>query len=255
MTGRLHSTPVNQRQSRRSWDEDEFALPPIHLLKLDRSPMEILLKKAHSGSYPGLVQPSASPRLKTSWSKGASGQGKPKPTNAVDDEMADFLEWEIRLRLFYIQQLTSLKQEGQKEKLEEMKRHYINLDYQLQVARADLACAFEQRSQLERRLRVLEQDKRHLTAIIQSNDQAALVQLTSMQEQLKDSETRLEKLAKQVGLQPPSSAFTRVFLPPSPPEAFGLPDLSRPPPNIQSFPTDRGRSGEVIMYFRLTSSI
>ena len=83
--------------------------------------MEILLKKAHSGSYPGLVQPSASPRLKTSWSNGASGQGKPKLTNAVDDEMADFLEWEIRLRLFYIHQLTSLKQEGQKEKLEEMK--------------------------------------------------------------------------------------------------------------------------------------
>ena len=242
MTGRLHSTPVNQRQSRRSCDEDEFALPPIHLLKLDRSPMEILLKKAHSGSYTGLVQPSASPipRLKISWPNGASGQGKPKLTNAVDDEMADFLEWEIRLRLFYIQQLTSLKQEGQKEKLEEMKRHYINLDYQLQVARADLACAFEQRSQLERRLRVLEQDKRHLTAIIQSNDQAALVQLTSMQEQLKDSETRLEKLAKQVGLQPPSSAFTRVFLPPSPPEAFDLPDLSRPPPNIQSFPAEKG---------------
>ena len=107
--------------------------------------MEIYLKKAHSGSYPGLVQPSASPipRLKTSWPNGASGQGKPKLTNAVDDEMADFLEWEIRLRLFYIQQLTSLRQEGQKEKLEEMKRHYTNLDYQLQVARADLACAFE----------------------------------------------------------------------------------------------------------------
>ena len=87
---------------------------------------------------------------------------------------------------------------------------------------------------------MLEQDKRHLTAIIQSNDQAALVQLTSMQEQLKDSETRLEKLAKQVGLQPPSSAFTRVFLPPSPPEAFDLPDLSRPPPNIQSFPAEKG---------------
>merc|ERR1712013_587382 len=159
--------------------------------------------------------------------------------NAVDDEMADFLEWEIRLRLFYIQQLTSLKQEGQKEKLEELRRHYITLDYQLHGARADLACAFEQRSQLERRLRVLEQDKRHLTAIIQSNDQAALVQLTSMQEQLKDSETRLEKLAKQVGLQPSSSAFTRVFLPPSSPEAFNLPDLSRPPPNIQSFPAEK----------------
>ena len=29
-------------------------------------------------------------------------------------------------------------------------------------------------------------------------------------------------------------------MPPSPPEAFGLPDLSRPPPNIQSFPAEKG---------------
>merc|ERR1719187_2493532 len=107
-----------------------------------------------------------------------------------------------------------------------MKRKYIALDIRLQGARADLACAFEQKGRLENRLRVLEQDKRHLTTLIHSNDQAALVQLTDMQEQLKESEKRLEKLAKQVGLQPPASAFTRVFLPPCPPEILDLPDLS-----------------------------
>lgn len=117
------------------------------------------------------------------------------------------------------------------------------------MARADLACAFEQRGQLENRLRVLEQDKRHLTTLIHSNDQAALVQLTNMQEQLKDSERRLEKLAKQVGLQPPASAFTRVFLPPCPPEVLDLPDLSKPPPTLsvlpsltQPFPVETGTS-------------
>ena len=71
---------------------------------------------------------------------------------------------------------------------------------------------------------MLDQDKRHLATLIHSNDQAALVQLTSMQEQLKDSERRLEKLAKQVGLQPPASAFARVFLPPCPPDVLDLPD-------------------------------
>ena len=95
-----------------------------------------------------------------------------------------------------------------------------------QVARADLACAFKQRGQLENRLRILDQDKRHLITLIHSNDQAALVQLTKMQEQLKASEKRLEKLAKQVDLQPPASAFARVFLPPCPPEVLNLPDLT-----------------------------
>jgi len=159
------------------------------------------------------------------------------PLTLPDDEGADFLEWEIRLRLFYIQQLTCLKQEGMKEKMEEMKSKYIALNIRLQGARADLACAFEQRGLLENRLRVLEQDKRHLTTLIHSNDQAALVQLTNMQEQLKESERRLEKLAKQVGLQPPASAFTRVFLPPCPPVILDLPDLSRPPPALGVLPS------------------
>jgi len=242
---------------RRSWDGNEFALPPIDLLRLDRSPLEILTKKAYSGNRQVSAQQESggSPNLKAVWYKGGFGQEKQvnaddhaAPLSPSDDEGADFLEWEIRLRLFYIQQLTCLKQEGMKEKMEEMKRQYITQDYQLQVARADLACAFEQRGQLENRLRMLDQDKRHLASLIHSNDQAALVQLTSLQEQLKDSERRLEKLAKQVGLQPPASAFARVFLPPCPPEVLDLPDLTRPPPTLgsvhsslaQTFPAETG---------------
>jgi len=243
MMSRLQSTPTSQ-QKPRGWDGEEYALPPIDLLRLDRSPLEILTKKAHSGNRPGSSQKKSdgSPRL--AWPMGSFGQGRvgnaevqATPMTFPDDEGADFLEWEIRLRLFYIQQLTCLKQEGMKEKMEEMKRKYIALDIRLQGARADLACAFEQRGQLENRLRVLEQDKRHLTTLIHSNDQAALVQLTDMQEQLKESEKRLEKLAKQVGLQPPASAFTRVFLPPCPPEILDLPDLSRPPPALGVLPS------------------
>ena len=239
MHNRPKSTPTNQ--SRRSWDGEEYVLPPIDLLRLDRSPLEILMKKAHSGNRKGSGQqePGGSPRLNNVQLKGGFGQYKPVTTDykagplaVPDDEGEDFLEWEIRLRLFYIQQLTCLRQEGMKEKLEEMKRQYITLDYQLQGARADLVCAFEQRGQLENRLRVLEQDKRHLSTLIHSNDQAALVQLTNLQEQLKESERRLEKLAKQVGLQPPASAFTRVFLPPCPPQILDLPDLSRPPATL-----------------------
>ena len=177
MMQRPQSTPTDL--SRRSWDGEEYVLPPIDLLRLDRSPLEILMKKAYSGNRQGSAQqePGGSPRPKTVRHKGDFGE---KPGNAdnnaaPDDEGEDFLEWEIRLRLFYIQQLTCLRQEGMQEKMEEMKRQYITLDYQLQGARADLACAFEQRGQLENRLRVLEQDKRHLTNLIHSNDQAALV--------------------------------------------------------------------------------
>ena len=78
-------------------------------------------------------------------------QASHSPLSLLDDEGGDFLEWEIRLRLFYIQQLACLKQEGMKEKVEEMKREYITLNARLQNARADLACAFEQRRQLENR--------------------------------------------------------------------------------------------------------
>ena len=243
----MQSTPTNQHQTlpRRSYGGDEFALPPIDLLRLDRSPLEIFMKKAYSGNSRGSAAPQesgGSPRLKTAFGqKGSLRQERPDyahssqaaPVTLPDNEGGDFLEWEIRLRLFYIQQLTCLKQEGKKEKMEEMKLQYMTLDYQLQGARADLACAFEQRVQLKNRLRVLEQDKRHLTTLIKSNDQAALIQLTTMQEQLKKSEGRLEKLAKQVGLQPPASAFTRVFLPHCPPQTqLDLPDLSRPPPTL-----------------------
>jgi len=259
MINRLQSTPSNLQQvlPRRSWDGDEFALPPIDLLRLDRSPLEILSKEAYRGNRQVSAQQESdgSPNLKAVWYKGGFGQDKPgnaddqaASLSPPDDEGADFLEWEIRLRLFYIQQLTCLKQEDMKEKMEEMGRQYITLDYQLQVARADLACAFKQRGQLENRLRILDQDKRHLITLIHSNDQAALVQLTKMQEQLKASEKRLEKLAKQVGLQPPASAFARVFLPPCPPEVLNLPDLTRPPPTLrsvhssidQSFPAETG---------------
>ena len=244
MMNRMQSTPTNQHQMlpRRSWDGEEFALPPIDLLRLDRSPLEIFMKKAFSGNRQKSApqESGGSPMLKTgSWQKSCLRQersgyaSQEAPVTLPDDEGRDFLEWEIRLRLFYIQELTCLKKEGMNEKMEEMKRQYMNLDYQLQGARADLACAFEQRVQLENRLRVLEQDKRHLTTLIHSNDQAALVQLTTMQELLKESEERLEKLAKRVGLQPPASAFTRVFLPPCPPETqLDLPDLSRPPPTL-----------------------
>ena len=144
---RLQSTPTNLQQMlpRRSWDGDEFALPPIDLLRLDRSPLEILTKKAYSGNRQGSAQQESggSPRLKTVRHKvrGCFGQEKPGnadhqavPLSPSDDEEADFLEWEIRLRLCYIQQLTCLKgEEGMKEKMEEMKRQYITLDYQLQV--------------------------------------------------------------------------------------------------------------------------
>merc|ERR1719234_2876826 len=183
------STPT--KQARRSWDGEEYALPPIDLLRLDRSPLEILMKKGYSGNLQGAAQqePDGSHRLKIVHLKGGFGQEKagnadnqaPPLTLQPDDEGADFLEWEIRLRLFYIQQLTCLGQEGMKDKMEEMKRQYIILDYQLQGARADLASAFERRGQLENRLRAIEQDKRHLSTLIHSNDQAALVHLTNLQ--------------------------------------------------------------------------
>merc|ERR1719222_1656029 len=200
MMHRLQSTPSNLQQvlPRRSWDGDEFALPPIaqtgHVAPGDHHEESLQWKQAR-------VSPTGtggSPNLKAVWYKGGFGQEKQgnaddhaAPLSPSDGEGADFLEWEIRLRLFYIQQLTCLKQEGMKEKMEEMKRKYIALDIRLQGARADLACAFEQKGQLENRLRVLEQDKRHLTTLIHSNDQATLVQLTDMQEQLKESEKRL----------------------------------------------------------------
>ena len=140
----MQSTPSNLKQvlPRRIWDGDEFALPPIDLLRLDRSPLEILTKKAYRGNGQVSAQQESggSPNLKTAWYKGGFGQekqdnadGHAAPLSPSDEEGADFLEWEIRLRLFYIQQLTCLKQEGMKEKMEEMRRHYITLDYQLQV--------------------------------------------------------------------------------------------------------------------------
>ena len=141
---RLQSTPTNFQHvlPRRSWDGDEFALPPIDLLRLDRSPLEILAKKAYSGNRQVSAQQESggSPNLKTVWYKGGFGQentgnagDQAAPLASSDDESADFLEWEIRLRLFYIQQLTCLKQEGLHEKMEEMKRQYITQEYQLQV--------------------------------------------------------------------------------------------------------------------------
>merc|ERR1719209_2194823 len=117
---RLQSTPTNLQQMlpRRSWDGDEFALPPIDLLRLDRSPLEILTKKAYGGSRQMLVaqqEPGGSPRLKTVWHKGGqvkldNADDQAAPLFPSDDEGADFLEWEIRLRLFYIQQLNCLKE-------------------------------------------------------------------------------------------------------------------------------------------------
>ena len=152
---RLQSTPSNLQQvllPRRSWDGDEFALPPIDLLRLDRSPLEILTKKAYSGNRQVEAQQESggSPNLKTVWYKGGFGQEKQSKADhhaallsPSDGEGADFLEWEIRLRLFYIQQLTCLKQEGTKEKMEEMKRQYITLDYQLQVKNYHSANMFQ----------------------------------------------------------------------------------------------------------------
>ena len=104
---RPQSTPTNQ--SRRSWDGEEYVLPPIDLLRLDRSPLEILMKKAHSGNRKGSAQqePGGSPKLKTEWHKSGFGQDelgkaddKAASLTLPDDEGADFLEWEIRLRLF-----------------------------------------------------------------------------------------------------------------------------------------------------------
>ena len=151
MMNRPQSTPTNPQHvlPRRIWDGDEFALPPIDLLRLDRSPLEILSKKAYSGNRQGSAhqESGGSPMLKTVRHKAKGCFSQEKPGNAdhqaaplspldsnLDDEGADFLEWEIRLRLFYIKQLTCLKgEEGMKEKMEEMKRQYITLDYQLQV--------------------------------------------------------------------------------------------------------------------------
>ena len=99
------------------------------------------MKKAHSDNRPGSTQEKSggSPRLKTAWPLevgfvqkrwvNVDDQASHSPLNLLDDEGADFLEWEIRLRLFYIQQLTCLKQGGMKEKMEEMKREYISLNH------------------------------------------------------------------------------------------------------------------------------
>ena len=83
---RLQSTPTNLQQvlPRRSWDGDEFALPPIDLLRLDRSPLEILTKKAYSGNRQGSAQQESggSPRLKTVRDKASGCFGQEKPGNA-----------------------------------------------------------------------------------------------------------------------------------------------------------------------------
>ena len=70
MMQRPQSTPTDL--SRRSWDGEEYVLPPIDLLRLDRSPLEILMEKAYSGNRQGSAQqePGGSPRLKSVRLKG-----------------------------------------------------------------------------------------------------------------------------------------------------------------------------------------
>ena len=108
MMNRMQSTPTNQHQMlpRRSWDGEEFALPPIDLLRLDRSPLEIFMKKAFSGNRQGSApqESGGSPMLKTgSWQKSCLRQersgyaSQEAPVTLPDDEGRDFLEWEIRL--------------------------------------------------------------------------------------------------------------------------------------------------------------
>ena len=146
-----------------------------------------------------------------------------------EEEGDNWLEWGIRLRLFYLEELGSARAaaRGLGELVEEMGR----LDHQLGMARQGLAIAKEQRGLLEHRLEVARRDKQGLASLMEAQDQAALVQLARLQGMLVEAEGRLVEVAMEEGVKVPSTAFKRVFTPPRP-TGVVLPDLTRPPPAL-----------------------
>ena len=199
-----------------SWAAGEGDGPPFPLRRLSRSPAEILRRKAQlEGGVEAQLE--------------GGGVEVQHEASQEEEEGDNWLEWGIRLRLFYLEELGSARAaaRGLGELVEEMGR----LDHQLGVARQGLAIAKEQRGLLEHRLEVARRDKQGLASLMEAQDQAALVQLARLQGMLVEAEGRLVEVAMEEGVKVPSTAFKRVFTPPRP-TGVVLPDLTRPPPAL-----------------------
>ena len=155
--------------------------------------------------------------------------GLVEPKSQEDEEGDNWVDWGIRLRLCYLEELGSAKAEVRD--LGELVEELTHLDHHLGVARQGLAIAKEQRGLLEHRLEEARRDKQDLASLMEAQDQAALGQLTRLQGMLVEAEGRLVEVAMDEGMQVPSTAFKRVFTPPRP-TGVVLPDLTRPPPAL-----------------------
>ena len=206
-----------------SWAAEEGDGPPFPLRRLSRSPAQILRRKAQLEGSQEQVEGGQEQV------EGCAEEQVEAPSGKEDEEGDYWLEWGIRLRLFYLEELGSARAAARG--LGEIGR----LDHQLAVARQGLAIAMEQRRLLEHRLEVVRRDKQELASIMEMHDQAALEELTRLQGMLVEAEGRLEEVAREEGVQVPATAFKRVFTPPRPTRVV-LPDLTKPPPALPATP-------------------
>ena len=201
--------------------------PPFPLRRLSRSPAQILRRKAQlEGGQEAQLEGGQEEQVEGGQEEHVEGdQEEPvEASSGKKDAEGDYwLEWGIRLRLFYLEELGNARAAARG--LGEIGR----LNHQLAVARQGLAIAMEQRRLLEHRLEVVRRDKQELASLMAMHDQAALEELTRLQGMLVEAEGMLEEVAREEGVQVPATAFKRVFTPPRPTRVV-LPDLTKPPP-------------------------
>lgn len=206
----------------RSWSSSaeegsSSSLPPFSLRRLSRSPREILRVKAELSQVEKKLSPVVNMK---------------SDLKLPEDQVDDVLEEEIQQRLFYILEISYLKNKAPFVSLQELAAHYQHLDHKLNDARQRLDKLMELRGQLEARMIGVKKDQEAVATILDLSDETAMRALSMMQEQLRRAEEQLAKAAEVVGAEPPASSFRRVFAPTMVDRSLAMPDLSKPPPGI-----------------------
>ena len=139
------------------------------------------------------------------------------------------MEWEIRLRLFYIQAISNLRNlsGGMEQGL------VAYMEHRLEQVREGISMVWRERDRLRNRIRIVKQDQKCLQALIEAEAQDALHSISQLQQVLRKTEVELGDLSQEAGMEIPDSSFSRVFpVARSPPSMSMMPDLSQPPPSL-----------------------
>ena len=165
----------------------------------------------------------------------------------------NFLEWEIGLRLFYIQIINDMKAERQGPG-QGLVSWCQTMDWRLEQAREELNRVNGLKCELDNRIKMVKQDQECQRSLIKANDETTLESLSKLHEKLKRTEFKLEDLAREAGVETPTNSFKRTFdlstlseleRPP-----MFLPDLSLPPPILPQCDNLFSISGQLAEFCR-----